>query len=626
MKLSYIKNEYFEDLLSLEIDPLIKNKLISDMCRINILYMICCAGSGHIGSSFSSIDLMNWIIGELDKKYENLYFFSSKGHDAPALYNSLIAHGKLDFSYLKRLRKIDGLPGHPDINTPNIFANTGSLGMGISKSKGIIKANKLKGIDSKVIVLTGDGELQEGQIWESLNRVPQENLKELMIIVDNNKFQSDRSVKFTSNLGNIEKKFKSFGIETISCDGNDVNEFSKAFESLELSKKPSALIANTIKGHGVSFMHGDSLIEGEFYQYHSGAINQKDFDSSILELSNNINKIIKDLEIKFEFKLSNYKKEEDSGKINNYQSLLNAYSESIVEEAKNNKKIVALDGDLILDTGLINFEKEFPERFIECGIAEQDMVSQAGSFATEGYIPIVHSFSSFLTSRPNEQIYNNSTENTKIIYSGFLAGLLPGGPGHSHQAVRDIASMSGINNLEMIQPNSEKQVKEFLNYSIKSPNNIYLRFCSIPFELPDKFDELSKLKKGHGNTISDGEELCIMTYSPILLNEICKSKKLLLETNINPKVISMPWLNVFDNNWIIKELNNLHLIIVEDHYVEGGFAEKISLAISRLDVDIKIDVIALEEVPKSGTNQEVLDYHGLSSEKIKEKILSLIQP
>ena len=107
--------------------------------------------------------------------------------------------------------------------------------------------------------------------------------------------------------------------------------------------------------------------------------------------------IYKDLEIKFEFKLSNYKKEEDSGKINNYQSLLNAYSESIVEEAKKNKKIVALDGDLILDTGLINFEKEFPDRFIECGIAEQDMVSQAGSFATEGYIPIVHSFSSFLT-------------------------------------------------------------------------------------------------------------------------------------------------------------------------------------------------------------------------------------
>ena len=140
----------------------------------------------------------------------------------------------------------------------------------------------------------------------------------------------------------------------------------------------------------------------------------------------------------------------DIAKNNNIQqSLLSSYSNSIVNEAGKNKKIIALDGDLVLDTGLIEFEKKFPERFIECGIAEQDMVSQAGTLAKEGFIPIVHSFSSFLTARPNEQIYNNSTEETKVIYSGFLAGLLPSGPGHSHQAVRDIASMSGMHNLEM---------------------------------------------------------------------------------------------------------------------------------------------------------------------------------
>ena len=185
---------------------------------------------------------------------KNYIFFSSKGHDAPALYNSLIAYGKLNFSLLNKLRKIDGLPGHPDINTPNIFTNTGSLGMGISKSKGIIKANRLKGINSKVIVLTGDGELQEGQIWESLNRVSQEELNELIIVVDNNKFQSDRTVKITSDLGDIENKFKSFGIQTVSCNGNSVEEFSKAFESIESSNKPGAIIANTVKGKGVSFM------------------------------------------------------------------------------------------------------------------------------------------------------------------------------------------------------------------------------------------------------------------------------------------------------------------------------------------------------------------------------------
>ena len=287
MNLSYVESKYFEELLSLEINPILKNKLISDMCRINILYMICCAGSGHIGSSFSSIDIMNWVLGELNKNYEKLYFFSSKGHDAPALYNSLIAYGKLNFSLLNKLRKIDGLPGHPDINTPNIFTNTGSLGMGISKSKGIIKANRLKGINSKVIVLTGDGELQEGQIWESLNRVPQEELNELIIVVDNNKFQSDRTVKITSDLGDIENKFKSFGIQTVSCNGNSVEEFSKAFESIESSNKPGAIIANTVKGYGVSFMHGDLLKDGEFYKFHSGSIAQEIFDKAILELDNN---------------------------------------------------------------------------------------------------------------------------------------------------------------------------------------------------------------------------------------------------------------------------------------------------------------------------------------------------
>lgn len=497
--------------------------------------------------------------------------------------------------------------------------------MGISKSKGIIKANRLKGINSKVIVLTGDGELQEGQIWESLNRVPQEELNELIIVVDNNKFQSDRTVKITSDLGDIENKFKSFGIQTVSCNGNSVEEFSKAFESIESSNKPGAIIANTVKGYGVSFMHGDLLKDGEFYKFHSGSITQEIFDKAILELDNKISKSINESKIKFDFKLS-FNDLPDIAKNNNIQqSLLSSYSNSIVNEAGKNKKIIALDGDLVLDTGLIEFEKKFPERFIECGIAEQDMVSQAGTLAKEGFIPIVHSFSSFLTARPNEQIYNNSTEETKVIYSGFLAGLLPSGPGHSHQAVRDIASMSGMHNLEMIQPSSEKQVEEVLKYSIESPNNIYIRFCSIPFELPDNFDELSEIKKGFGNTISDGKDICILTYSPTILSEAIKSKDLLLKNDINPKLISMPWLNRFDINWIINELNNFHLIIIEDHYIEGGFAEKLSLAISKLDLNIKLDVIGITEVPKSGTNQEILDYHGLSSKKISEKIMGLIK-
>ena len=111
-----------------------------------------------------------------------------------------------------------------------------------------------------------------------------------------------------------------------------------------------------------------------------------------------------------------------------------------------------LDADLILDTGLIPFSERFSSRFFECGIAEQDMVSQAGALALKGFLPIAHSFASFLSARPREQIYNNSSEQTKIVYVGSLAGVLPAGPGHSHQAVSDIASLGHIPSLSVLVP------------------------------------------------------------------------------------------------------------------------------------------------------------------------------
>lgn len=629
MNSAYIEKKYFDKLLSSEINPLFKNKIFSDLCRINILYMITQAGSGHIGSSFSSIDVMSWIMSELSKKEENLYFFSSKGHDAPALYNVMISLGQLEFSMLDKLRKINGLPGHPDVNTPYIFTNTGSLGMGISKAKGIIKSNRLKSKKCKVYVMTGDGELQEGQIWESLNRLVQEEMEELVIIVDHNKFQSDRKVKVTSNLGNLENKFKSFGLKTISCDGNKVEEFSEALTELSLANMPGILISNTIKGSGVSFMQGSNLNDDEFYQFHSGSLEQKTYDKGVKELHDELQLYIKSKELDFSFDMTI--KNSINNSISNIksQSLIGAYSKSIVAEAEKNNKIVALDGDLILDTGLIEFEKTFPDRFFECGIAEQDMVSQAGSFANEGFLPIVHSFSSFLTSRPNEQIYNNATENTKIIYVGSLAGLLPGGPGHSHQSVRDIASMSGIPNIEMIQPLNELETRLAVNYAINSTkNNVYIRLCSLPFELPFEYPTKERLNTGEGTVISEGQDTVIFCYSPLIFIELWKAKNTLLKAGLNPRLISFPWLNKFSLPWIdenIKDFN--HIITIDDHYIEGGFGEKFISNISKfLDVSSKkIHSIGIEEIPLSGTNQEIIEYHGLSSIKLHKKLSNLIK-
>ena len=158
--------------------------------------MIAGAWSGHIGTSFSSLEIMSWLflneMRDLDKGPGACdIFFSSKGHDAPALYAVLIGLGLLPPSKLHQLRRLHGLPGHPHVETPYIQANTGSLGMGISKAKGMALANRLAGTPRRIFVLTGDGELQEGQFWESLGSAANRGLGEIVAIVDHNKIQSD---------------------------------------------------------------------------------------------------------------------------------------------------------------------------------------------------------------------------------------------------------------------------------------------------------------------------------------------------------------------------------------------------------------------------------------------------
>ncbi|HYP91084.1 MAG TPA: 1-deoxy-D-xylulose-5-phosphate synthase N-terminal domain-containing protein, partial [Polyangiaceae bacterium] len=182
--------------------------LVADACRLNALYMIARAGSGHIGSSFSSLDIVTWLYLEQLRRREGDLYFSSKGHDAPGLYALLLALEELPFDAIHRLRQLDGLPGHPDVGTPGIVTNTGSLGMGISKAKGMALANRLAKKPARIYVMTGDGELQEGQIWESLISAANLGLHEVCAIVDHNKLQSDTFVEKTSSLGDLEAKFR----------------------------------------------------------------------------------------------------------------------------------------------------------------------------------------------------------------------------------------------------------------------------------------------------------------------------------------------------------------------------------------------------------------------------------
>lgn len=634
--LYYVPAGEYKRILALQITDIEKTDLFAAMCRINTLYMIARAGSGHIGSSFSSMDIMCWLqLNEIyapanKKDYSpNNIFFSSKGHDAPGLYSTFIGLGKLNFELIHKLRRIGGLPGHPDISTPNIVTNTGSLGMGISKAKGMIIANRLLNRSGNIYVLTGDGELQEGQIWESLVSAVNNKMHELTVIVDHNKLQSDTLVSKVSDLGDLEAKFAAFGWHVSRCDGHDLEAFSKTLAIAKgVRDKPKIIIADTIKGKGVSFMQHTAIDSDiELYKFHSGAPTDDAYTRAAQELIDNVNDRLKTINVEC-LELETVIRPSVQ-QVENQQRLIPAYSNALISQAFKNPKIVALNADLVLDTGLLAFQKEFPDRFIECGIAEQDMVSQAGGMALHGLLPIVHSFACFLSSRPNEQIYNNGTEKSKIIYVGSLAGVLPGGPGHSHQAIRDIATMASIPGIIAIEPSCEEEVGLLLDWCVNvATGPCYLRLNSLPWLIKYQKPEIVNIVLGQGEVLKNGQSIAIISHGPAMLSSaIDAAEKLYLIVGFYVKIINLPWLNRVDIKWLSKELQGCDdLVTVEDHFEVGGQSDLIARVLSmELSKHVVHTNICVRNVPRGGTNAEVLVHEGLDCDSVMNILLEIVK-
>src|SRR6187200_2723003 len=506
LELRFVPVSEFQRLLRSEVDAVQRARAYAALARINTLYMIAGAWSGHIGTSFSSLEIMSWLflneLRDLDKGEDDCdIFFSSKGHDAPALYNVLIGLGLLDEDLLHQLRRLKGLPGHPHVETPYVQANTGSLGMGVSKAKGMALANRLQGKERRIFVLTGDGELQEGQFWESLGTAATRQMGEIVAIIDHNKIQSDTWVHDVSPLGDLAAKFRAFGWHVTRCDGHDVAALERTFRALDsVTNQPKAIIADTVKGKGVSFMEGSALKSGELYAYHSGAPKEDAYNAGLSELLTKANAQFTDLGLGIvatEKTTRNPRREPRTT-----ENLIAAYEQALVRQGDRHANLVVLDADLIKDCGLVSFAKKYPDRFIECGIAEQDMVSMAGGLARRGTLPIVHSFACFLSARPNEQIYNQCSEGSKVVYVGSLAGLIPGGPGHSHQSVRDISALGAMPGMALVEPFSESEARAAVQWAVhRAPGSVYIRLCSVPWALGFDPPPVEELSPGRGTVL-----------------------------------------------------------------------------------------------------------------------------
>ncbi|EPR35555.1 Transketolase domain-containing protein [Alkalidesulfovibrio alkalitolerans DSM 16529] len=618
--LFYIPKAEFDRVRSLDLNAADKALLFADMCRLNCLYMIAKAGSGHIGTSFSCLDILTWL--HLFEMNANDIAFSSKGHDAPALYSLLLAQGVLEFENIHSLRRLGGLPGHPDVDTPGIVTNTGSLGMGVSKAKGLARAARMDGKPCRIFVLTGDGELQEGQFWESLPGAVNQGFPEITVIVDHNKFQSDVTVAETSDLGDLEAKFQAFGWEVRRVDGHDIPALAKALREVTAAERPGAVIADTIKGKGVRrFEHTTMPDDERYYRFHSGCPTAELVDEGLAELRERIDDVLRvagvaPLEVAW---VAREMVATPAGRI---ERLVPAYGRALLDAARRDRRIVALDADLRLDCGLVDFERELPERFIECGIAEQDMVSQAGGLALRGYLPVCHSFACFLGPRPNEQIYNNATEKTKIVYMGNLAGVVPGGPGHSHQSVRDIAILKGVPGMLQAEPCCEAEVPGLLEHFLaRHDGPAYLRMCILPCEIGFELPAGYVPETGRGCVLREGNDAVLISYGPVMLEQACRAAELLAREGVSLRVANLPWLNRVDPRWLADMLADVRaLITVDNHYIEGGQGETIAAAMADAGLSTPLLRLGLTGTPPCGRNDEVLSAVGLDAGSLAQAV------
>ena len=265
-------------------------KSVSKLIRKDIVSMLTESASGHPGGSLSATDIVTTLFFKemnIDpnnpKNPDRDRFVLSKGHAAPVLYSALARRGFFPVEELSTLRKFGSrLQGHPSMKClPGIDMSTGSLGQGISAAVGMALAGKIDNKDYRVYTILGDGELEEGQVWEASMAAAHYKLDNLTAFVDFNGLQIDGNVDKVMNIYPLDEKFRSFGFEVIQVDGHNIAELINAFEQAKKVKgKPTAIIANTIKGKGVSFMENQA-------GWHGKAPNQEEYEQAMQELTKN---------------------------------------------------------------------------------------------------------------------------------------------------------------------------------------------------------------------------------------------------------------------------------------------------------------------------------------------------
>ena len=607
--------------------------------RIDAVRSTTFAGSGHPTSCLSAADIIAVLFFHVlamkidDYAYpHNDRFILSKGHAIPLIYAAWKQFGIISDDQLQRMRTFDSpLEGHP---TPRFIWNeaaTGSLGQGLSIGAGMALNAKMRKLSYTTYVLLGDGELAEGSNWEAADFAAEKKLDNIVAIVDANRLGQSGTVQHDHHIIAYAKKFEAFGWHAIDADGHDIATLISAFEhARDIEGKPTVIIAKTYKGYGLPSLQNKIGFHGKpisIEQLESSINSLKAFfpdaDLTVLPPTPLEPRIPKEPAAPRTY--NDHPQEiPNSLPFSNAIATREAFGHGLVAIGKAYEKVVVLDADVKNSTYTDRFESAFADRFIECGIAEQNMIGLATGLEKRGLIPFAATFACFM-SRAFDQIRMAGIGANALRLCGSHAGVSIGADGPSQMGLEDLALMQSIPNSLVLYPSDGISAYRMCALMAAYTEGIsYMRTTRA--KTPLLYTPHTQFTIGGCQVLrqSSHDVVCIVAAG-ITVHEALKAHDELEKRGIAASVIDLYSIKPFDAHTVRKMVTaaNGRLITVEDHYKTGGLGEIVSSALSSLSLQhISLHVTQL---PRSGSPQKLLAHAKIDAEAIIQAAVTLAQ-
>ena len=602
-------------------------KNIATRLRIDSLRATSESGNGHPSTCCSAAEIVAALFFQ-EMRYDprdpqnphNDRFVLSKGHAAPLLYAAWAEVGFLKREDLLMLRRIESdLEGHPTPRLPFADVATGSLGQGLCAGVGIALNARRIGSDYRTYVLMGDGETAEGSVWEAGDMAACHALDSLCGITDVNGLGQSGPTQWQHDLDALAARWRAFGWNTLIVDGHELPKILDALDAARQTKgRPTMILAKTLKGKGVSLMEGKGGWHGKALK--KGA----ELDAALAELAAQL--VPEDgpspqPQSPRTIAAAAHRVPDAPGSlgassyaVGDSVATREAYGVAIARLASTDDRVVALDADVKNSTFSEKFEQQHPERFYQSFIAEQAMLGAAMGLASRGAIPFPSTFAAFL-SRAYDFVRMAAISNLNIKMAGSHAGVSIGEDGPSQMALEDLAMMRAQPNIAVLYPCDGVSTERLVEQAAYRQGPVYLRTSRPKTPViygPDESFEIGGLKVLRHSA----SDVATVVGAGVTVFEALKAYDELEKQGLRIRVVDLYSLQPIDAAALVRCARETQgrIITVEDHYANGGIGDAVAGAVA--PEGFAVHRLAVREIPRSGTPDQLLDRYGISARHI----------